>query len=162
MEAGLAARQATGTTTLLAEPFALLARAYGQAGQMETAFQQLDKAERIARTNGELAAEAEMLRLRGELLLAAGDETAAAEACFQHALDVARRQEARSWELRAATSLARLWQRQGRATDARALLRPVYGWFREGFDTADLIEAKALLDALQAPGTGYSAALAQG
>jgi predicted ATPase len=71
-----------------------------------------------------------------------------AEACFQQALAEARRQEAKSWELRAAMSLARLWQQQGKQADARTLLAPLYGWFTEGFDTADLQEAKALLEAL--------------
>ena len=69
-----------------------------------------------------------------------------AEACFQQALAVARRQQAKSWELRAARSLARLWQQQGKQAEARELLAPIYGWFTEGFDTADLQEAKALLD----------------
>jgi predicted ATPase len=72
-----------------------------------------------------------------------------AEACFQQALDVARRQRAKSWELRAAMSLARLWQQQGKRAEAHALLAPIYGWFTEGFDTADLQEAKVLLDALR-------------
>ena len=94
--------------------------------------------------------EAELYRLKGELLLqqAAGWD-GEAEACFRQALDVARRQQAKSWELRAATSLARLWQQQGKRAEARELLAPVYGWFTEGFDTADLQEAKALLDTLE-------------
>jgi predicted ATPase len=71
-----------------------------------------------------------------------------AEACFQQALEIARRQQAKSLELRAATSLSRLWQQQGKRAEARELLAPVYGWFTEGFDTADLQEAKALLDEL--------------
>ena len=71
-----------------------------------------------------------------------------AETCFQQALDIARRQQAKSWELRAATSLARLWQRQRKRAEAHALLAPIYGWFTEGFDTADLQEARALLEAL--------------
>jgi len=75
-------------------------------------------------------------------------DAAQAEACFQQALDVARQQQARSWELRAATSLARLWQSQGKCQEAYALLAPVYAWFTEGFDTADLQDAKALVDAL--------------
>ena len=73
---------------------------------------------------------------------------AEAETCFQQALDIARRQEAKSLELRAATSLSRLWQRQGTHAEARQLLAAIYGWFTEGLDTADLQEAKALLDAL--------------
>ena len=79
---------------------------------------------------------------------AAGDSTAEAEACFQRALDMARRQEAKSLELRAAMSLARLWQQQGKDAEARELLAPIYGWFTEGFDTADLQEARALLEEL--------------
>ena len=71
-----------------------------------------------------------------------------AEVCFQQAMTIARRQQTRSWELRAALSLSRLWQQQGQRAAARALLAPIYGWFTEGFDTADLQEARALLDAL--------------
>ena len=92
---------------------------------------------------------AEAYRLQGALLLRqAVPDAHRAEACFQQALTIARRQQAKSWELRAATSLARLWQRQGKRDDARALLAPLYGWFTEGFDTADLQEAKALLEEL--------------
>jgi predicted ATPase len=93
--------------------------------------------------------EAELCRLRGELLLRQTvTRPEEAEVCFQQALAVARRQLAKSWELRAATSLARLWQRQGKRAAAHELLTPVYGWFTEGFDTADLREAKALLEGL--------------
>ena len=125
-----------------------LAETYARAGMVQQALDQLDEAERMALANGEHLTEAEMLRLRGALRLAAQEDSAQAEAYFTRALDVARRQEARSWELRAATSLARLWAQQGLGSDARALLDRIYGWFGEGFDTADLIEAKALLDAL--------------
>jgi predicted ATPase len=103
----------------------------------------------------ELLYSAELYRLQGELLLQdhpphAGHTAVAeqAEASFQQALHVARQQQARAWELRAATSLGRLWQRQGRRAEARDVLTPVYGWFTEGFDTADLPEAKALLEEL--------------
>ena len=90
-----------------------------------------------------------LYRLQGELLLRqAVPDAAQAETCFQQALAIARRQQAKSWELRAAMSLARLWQQQGKRNEAYDLLAPVYGWFTEGFDTADLQEAKALLDAL--------------
>ncbi len=93
--------------------------------------------------------EAEVCRLRGVLLLRQpGTPQAEAEAWLQRALDVARRQEAKSLELRAAMSLSRLWQQRGKREEARALLAPIYGWFTEGFDTADLREAKALLDEL--------------
>src|SRR5262249_37714859 len=93
--------------------------------------------------------EAEMHRVQGMLVLAqAADQHALAETCFQYALAIARCQQARSWELRAAMSLARLWQQQGKRAEAHELLAPVYGWFTEGFDTADLQEARALLDEL--------------
>ena len=89
---------------------------------------------------------AELHRLRGELLLqAAAENHERAETCLHQALAVAREQQAKSLELRAATSLARLWRDQGRRTEARDLLAPVYGWFTEGFDTLDLQDAKALL-----------------
>ena len=98
--------------------------------------------------------EAELHRLRGELLLQhAVAQPEEAEACFQQALAVARRQQAKSLELRAAMSLARLWQQQGKRAEAHALLAEVYGWFTEGFDTADLQEAKALLEALSGTGS---------
>ena len=98
---------------------------------------------------GERWWEAEVHRLKGELLLhQATSDVAQAETCFHQALDVARYQQAKSLELRAATSLARLWQSQDKRQGARDLLAPVYEWFTEGFDTADLIEAKGLLDEL--------------
>ena len=90
-----------------------------------------------------------MYRLKGELLLEQTvDHTGEAEACLQQALAIARRQQAKSFELRAAMGLSRLWQRQGQRDAARDLLAPLYGWFTEGFDTADLQEAKALLETL--------------
>ena len=91
----------------------------------------------------------EAYRLQGALLLQqAIPDAPQAEACFQQALAIARRQQAKSWELRAATSLSRLWQHQGKRTDARELLAAIYGWFTEGFDTANLQDAKALLEEL--------------
>ena len=95
--------------------------------------------------------EAELYRLQGEILLAHPAQTGG-ETCFRQALDITRHQQAKSWELRAAMSLSRLWQRQGKRTAARALLAPIYNWFTEGFDTADLQEAKALLRELQQEG----------
>jgi predicted ATPase len=93
---------------------------------------------------------AELSRLQGALLLLqAVPDAAQAEACFQQALAIARQQQAKSWELRAATSLARLWQQQAKPAEAHALLAPIYGWFTEGLDTADLQEAKALLDEVE-------------
>ena len=105
----------------------------------------------VVEITGERCWEAELYRLRGELLLMKGEEGSEVEASFHHALDVARRQSARSLELRAATSLCHLWQKQGKREEARQTLAEIYGWFREGFDTADLREAKALLDELTLP-----------
>jgi predicted ATPase len=107
----------------------------------------LDEALALIDKTGECLWEAGVQQRKGELLLALSAEQQA-EACFQQALAIARRQQAKSWELRAAMSLSRLWQHQGKRAEARQLLAPIYGWFTEGFDTADLQEAKALLEAL--------------
>jgi predicted ATPase len=127
----------------------LLADVYADAGQVEAGLHALAEAHAVAVHTGELFYASETHRLTGVLVLAGGAARyAEAETHFQQALDVARRQEAKSLELRAAMSLARLWQQQGKREDARQLLAGVYGWFTEGFDTADLQEAKALLAAL--------------
>src|SRR5262249_33844514 len=103
----------------------------------------------LVNITGERLCEPELYRLKGELLLQQNaDNQAEAETCFQHAISIARSQQAKSWELRAATSLARLWQSQGKREEARQVLAEVYGWFTEGFDTADLQNAKTLLDEL--------------
>ena len=101
--------------------------------------------EAVEKAGGAPPLEAELHRLRGEALLTGAGRASEAETAMQQGIDVARRQNAKSWELRAATSLARLWVEQGRRAEARDLLSPVYGWFTEGFDTVDLKEAKALL-----------------
>jgi predicted ATPase len=148
MRQGLAAYQAAG---LEVSPWflALLAEAYGHMGQADEGLSLLDEALGLAHKHGERCYEAELYRLKGELLLArAAEPHAEAEACFQQALDVARRQQAKSLELRAATSLSRLWQRQGKRHEAHQLLGDIYGWFTEGFDTADLQGTRALLAAL--------------
>ena len=112
----------------------------------------LAEAREFVETTGERVCEPELYRLKGELTLqsqAVGQKYTVeeeAEACFHKAIEVARHQQAKSWELRAATSLARLWQQQGKQAEARELLAPVYNWFTEGFDTADLKDAKVLLD----------------
>jgi len=127
----------------------LHAEAVGHAGQIGEGLRLLAKAlvEIEVSGRGELLAEAH--RLHGALLLRQSvPDAPQAEVCFQQALAVARRQQAKSWELRAATSLARLWQQQGKRAEAHALLAPVYGWFTEGFETADLQDARALLEAL--------------
>jgi predicted ATPase len=146
MREGLVAYRATGARSLGHWFHALLAEACGRAGQVETGLRSLEEALEALQTTEDRCYEAEVYRLKGELLL---QQSAArqgeAEEHVQQALTVARRQEAKSLELRAATSLARLWQQQGKQAEAHALLAPVYGWFAEGFDTADLLEAKALL-----------------
>jgi predicted ATPase len=128
---------------------AQLAEAYGQVGQVGEGLHLLTEALAVVDTTGGRFYEAELHRLHGVLLLRQTvPEAQAAEACFQQALAVARRQQAMSWELRTAMSLAGLWQEQGKHDQARELLTPIYGWFTEGFDTADLQEARALLDEL--------------
>jgi predicted ATPase len=144
---GIAALQAIGTAVTLPSSLASLAEAYGQLGKVGEGLDLLDEALGLMDENSERCWEAELHRLRGELMLS-NEEQAGAEACFQRALDVARSQCARSWELRAATSLSRLWHRQGKGAEARALLQGIYDWFSEGFGTADLVEARATLDAL--------------
>ena len=126
---------------------ALLARACEIAGQVEEALIQLDDALQIVERTGERWLEAELNRHKGQLLLRQG-HTEAAEELYRKALSIAEEQGAKLWELRAAASLAQLWGEAGRRAEARELLAPVYGWFTEGFDTADLKEAKALLDEL--------------
>jgi class 3 adenylate cyclase/predicted ATPase len=146
---GMAAVLATGQT--LSQPFCLvlLAEAAGYAGHLEEGLHLLAEARTVLEVNGQGELLAEAYRLQGALLLRqATPDTVQAEACFQQSLAVARRQQAKSWELRAAMSLARLWQQQGKRAEARDLLAPIYGWFTEGFDTADLQDAKVLLDEL--------------
>jgi adenylate cyclase len=154
---GLGVLQVTGTEMALTYLMTMLAEAYGKNGQHAAGLSVLDKALTLVNAHGERFWEAEIYRLKGELLLQSGGAgrelrgftplTKAAEACFRQALDVARRQQARTLELRAAMSLGRLWQSQERCDAARQLLADIYGWFTEGFDTADLQDARALLDA---------------
>jgi TOMM system kinase/cyclase fusion protein len=149
MQQGLAAWRATGAAVFQPYGLALLAKASTQIGQPEAGLALLTEALAVANDKGESRWDAELYRLKGEILLArSAEHHTEAEACFCQALDIARRQQAKSWELRAAMSLGRLWQRQGKCAEARELLTPIYGWFTEGFDTADLQEAKALLEAL--------------
>jgi TOMM system kinase/cyclase fusion protein len=149
MQQGLTAWRATGAAVFQPYGLALLAAASAQVGQHEAGLSLLSEALAWTNDREERRWEAEVYRLQGEVLLArsAGHDTEA-ETCFRQALDIARRQQAKSWELRAAMSLSRLWQQQGKRTEARELLAPIYGWFTEGFDTADLQEARALLTAL--------------
>ena len=147
---GLATHQATGAELVRPYLLPLLAETYAQGGRVDEGLRVLDQALVSVHTTGERWWEAELHRLKGELLLAlSAEKYAEAETCFHQALDSARRQEAKALELRAAMSLAHLWQQQGRRAEAQALLAPIYGWFTEGFDTADLQEAKALLAELE-------------
>jgi len=145
---GLAAFRATGGEFWRPYYLVLLAEAYGKVGQTEAGLFVLAEALAAVHKTGERFWEAELHRLKGELLLRRASPTEEVEACFRQAIEIARHQQAKSLELRAATSLSRLWQRQGKRTEAHDLLAPIYGWFTEGFDTTDLQEAKALLDAL--------------
>ena len=127
----------------------VLAEVCAHLGHTEDGLQTLAEAHTLMEQHEERWWEAEIYRLRGVLLLRQpGTPQVEAGAWLQRALDVARRQEAKSLELRAAMSLSRLWQQQGKQTEARELLAPIYGWFTEGFDTADLQEARALIEAL--------------
>jgi predicted ATPase len=162
---GLAAMRATGAETARRWFLAHLAEAYGQSGQAAEGLTLLAEALASVPTTGEHYWEPELYRLQGELRLQSGvpgleprgftphsalriPHAAEAAACLQQALTIARQQQAKSLELRAALSLSRLWQHQGKQDAARELLTPIYGWFTEGFDTADLQEAKSLLDEL--------------
>jgi TOMM system kinase/cyclase fusion protein len=149
MRQGIEGWRATGAELSVPYWSALLAEAYGQAGQAEEGLRVLAEALTTVYKTGDRHHEAELYRLKGELLLQqarrSDDE---AETCLHQALDLARHQQAKSLELRAAKNLTRLWLQQGKQAEARALLAPIYGWFTEGFDTADLQEARTLLDAL--------------
>jgi predicted ATPase len=149
MQQQLAALEAMGTKSVSAYARILLAEALCVGEQREAALAVLTEALQHMETTNEQTFQAEAYRLKGELLLArAQDHHEEAAICLHQALRVARQQQIKSWELRAAMSLSRLWQQQGKQAEARALLAPVYGWFTEGFDTADLQEAKALLEEL--------------
>jgi predicted ATPase len=146
---GLRAFRATEAELWRPYLLALLAEAHGTIGEPEEGLTLLTEALTLVDTTGQRWYEAELHRLKGELLLQSSSENSPeAETCFHHALDIARNQQAKFFELKTATSLARLWHQQGKRQEAHDLLAPVYHWFSEGFDTADLQEAKALLEAL--------------
>jgi predicted ATPase len=166
MQQGLAAVQAMGTGLYRSYFLALLAEAYGKAGQAEEGLAALAEALTVVDKNGERFYEAELYRLKGELTLqqfnvegptvtvdntqsAIPDPQLEAEACFQKAIDIARKQQAKSLELRATMSLARLWQQQGKKAAAHQMLSEIYAWFTEGLETKDLQEAKVLLEELR-------------
>jgi len=146
---GLTASRSTGAT--LWEPLLLayLARSHAELNQCDDALRCISEAITMAETSKEWWCEAEVKRIAGEIALKSPEhDVAKAQICFERALAIARKQQSKSWELRAAMSMARLWRDQGKREEARDLLAPVYGWFTEGFDTLDLKEAKALLDEL--------------
>jgi class 3 adenylate cyclase/predicted ATPase len=146
---GLRAYRATGAESWRPYGLALLAEAHGTIGELEAGLTALAEALTLVETTGERWYKSEMYRLKGELLLQQNsDHQAEAEICFHYALEIARNHQAKSFELRVATTMARLWQQQGKRQEAHDLLAPVYHWFTEGFDTADLKDAKALLDEL--------------
>jgi class 3 adenylate cyclase/predicted ATPase len=147
---GLTAYRATGGEVGRPWFLMLFAEAHGTIGQPEAGLTALTEALTLVDTTGERWYESELYRLKGELLLKQNsDNQAEAENCFQQAIAIAQKQSAKSWELRATTSLARLWQQQGKRQEAYDLLAPVYHWFTEGFDTADLKDAKTLLHELE-------------
>lgn len=164
MRQSLAAQLATGAKLLRPYYLGLLAEAQARAGEIQHGFSLVAEALAVVEQNGASVYKAELYRLKGELLLAQEiknqkskikndrpllpDPQEEAEACFRKAIEIAQRQQAKSWELRASTSLARLWQQQGKTAEAHQMLSEIYNWFTEGFDTADLQEAKKLLEEL--------------
>ena len=144
---GITALRSTGGTLWMPLWLSHLTRAYADLGRFNEAWRCVDEAMTMIETTKEKWFEAEVHRTAGEIALLQAD-AAKAETYFEHSLRIARQQQAKSWELRASMSLARLWRDQGKAQQARELLAPVYGWFTEGFDTRDLKEAKALLEEL--------------
>jgi predicted ATPase len=149
--AGITAWRSVGSTMFVPCYLSKLAKTYAYIGQFDEAWRSIGEAATTVETTTERWCEAELHRTAGEIALMLPEADAAkAESYFERALAVARQQEAKSWELRASTSLARLWRDQGKVQQARELLAPVYGWFTEGFDTRDLKEAKVLLEELAA------------
>src|SRR5262249_54477115 len=144
---GLAAFRATGAVTYVPFSLTLLADAAGNANELDQGLSHLTEAERLMAETEDRWAEAELYRVRGELLRA-GHNATPAEHSLSEAIDTARQKSGKFWGLRAATSVARLWREQGKCDEARSLLAPIYGWFAEGFDTPVLKVAKILLDTL--------------
>jgi predicted ATPase len=149
LASGITAFRSIGSTMIVPLYLVYLAKARADVGQVDDAWRCVDEALAMVETTKERWCEAEVHRIAGEVaLMSPKPDVAKAEACFDRALVVARAQQAKSWELRAAISIARLWRDQGKRRQAHDLLAPVYGWFSEGFDTLDLRRAKALLNEL--------------
>jgi predicted ATPase len=153
VQEGLTAHRAAGAKVDRPLDLSLLAEAYMKTGRLDDGLRALTEALAVADEGEARVYEAEAHRLKGELLLKQDDSNAAeAQNCFQRAIEIAQKQSAKSWELRATMSFARLLDKQGKRDEARAMLAEIYGWFTEGFDTADLKDAKALLDELSPGG----------
>jgi predicted ATPase len=148
---GRTALQSMGSALIQSVYLTYLGMAYAELGKMDHAWRCIGETMTAVDTTNERLFEVEVNRIAGEIALKSPEHyPAKAQTYFERALGVARQQQAKSWELRAAMSMARLWRDQGKRDEARDLLAPVYGWFTEGFDTLDLKEAKALLDELKA------------
>ena len=145
---GLDNYKSIGAETSKGHHLSSLAEAQGAVGQLEQGLDTLEQTLGHVERSGERFGETDIYRVKGDLLLLSGDSDGRAEACYHQSLEIARQQSAKSWELRSAMSLARLWQKQGKVAEDRELLAGIYGWFTEGFDTPDLIDAKALLEEL--------------
>ncbi len=145
---GLAALASRGQRIFRPQQLSWLAEAHLIVAEADDGLRALTKAFALVNDTGERYWEPELYRIKGELLLLSGGSEGEAEECFNQALEVARGQGAKSLELKAAMSLARLWQKQRKHTEARELLAGIYSWFTEGFDTPDLVDAKVLLEEL--------------
>jgi predicted ATPase len=149
LTSGITAHRSTRSTAWMPSCLTFLAKAHAELGQLDAAWRWIAEAMKVAETTKEKWHEAEIYRIAGEIALMSPEpEVPKAEGHFGRAIAIAREQQAKSWELRASMSMARLWCNQGERQQAHDLLAPVYGWFTEGFDTLDLKEAKAQLDEL--------------
>jgi predicted ATPase len=154
INSGITVWQSIGSKLWMPNYLSYSARAYAEIGQLNDAWRCIDEAMMAVETTKEGLWEADIHRIAGEIARKSEADALKAEKYFERALAVARQQQAKSWELRAAMSMARLWRDQGKRDEARDLLAPVYSWFTEGFDTRDLKEAKMLLDELRFPNPG--------
>jgi predicted ATPase len=150
MHQGFANRRAAGAALVHSSFHAILAECHGKAGEFDIGLALIDEALAHVERSGERLSESELYRVRGELLLSKASNANAAVECFERAITVAREQDAKLLELRATSSLARLWRDQGKRKEAHELLAPMYNWFTEGFDTKDLNDAEAVLAELKA------------
>jgi predicted ATPase len=148
INSGTTGWRAAGSTVWIPCYFSHLAKSYAVQGQFDDAWHRISEAMSVMKSTKEAWCQAEVHRMAGEITLLSREGPAKAEGYFERALAIARAQATKSWELRAAISMARLWRDQDKRREARELLSPVHGWFTEGFETRDLKEAKGLLDEL--------------